>query len=270
MSGVVYRTKEALAKLGEKIERRLSTGDNEFSSLESAGGSFGEEYPRPLDGYDGSKRGSRRNSGVANSSSDNLVAGGFGQTPYGGNRSYGQMPYAGGAGYGQRPYGGAGYGQMPYGTGLPNNAMYGSIPPRGGNIAYAPDYYIAERREIDLVPVPRPRIIRQPVPVPVPVDRPVPRPYPVPVPQPVPVDRPVPVPVPSPVPVPVPVPSPVPCYIPVGVPVPSPPPSPIMIENSVTHSQRWITGSPVMMGSGCFPGTGITPYGAAYGNRSFM
>lgn len=286
MSGVINRTKEALTKIGERIERRLSTGDDEYSSLESAGPSYAEQYPRPLDGYDSEKRASRRNSGVANRSSDNLAAGGYGQMGYGGGAydqmgygggAYGQMghgagPYGqqhfGGGGFDRGSYGGAGYGQMHHGGGLNTTTMYGSIPPRGGNIAYAPNYYVAERREIDLVPIPPPRIIRQPVPYP--VDRPVPRPYPVPVPQPVPVDRPVPVPVPSPVPVPVPVPSPVPCYVPVGIPVPSPRASPVMIENSVTHSQRWVTGSPVMMNSGCVSGFGGASYGSAYGNYPIM
>lgn len=159
-----------------------------------------------------------------------------------------------------------------------SNSLYGGQP---GSVGYAPDYYIAERRQVELVPAPPPRIVQQPVPFAVPVDRPVPQPYPVevirhvpvdrpvpvPIPSPVPVDRPVPVPVPVPVAspppppvcVPVPVAQPVPCYVPVAVPVPSPPPSPVVYEQSVTHTQRWITGSPAM---------GMNPY-AGYASAPF-
>lgn len=186
---------------------------------------------------------------------------------------------------------GAGRSSSPYGA-MQGNGAYENGQ---GNVGYAPEYYIAERRQVELVPAPQPRIIQQQVPVPYAVDRPVPQPYPVevqrpvyidrpvpyPVATPVPVDRPVPVPYPvavaspppPPVCVPVPVPTPVPCYIPIGVPVPSPPPSPVMFEQSVTHTQRWVTGSPAMMNQQRYlagsPAMGMNPY-MSYGNASFI
>ena len=198
------------------------------------------------------------------------------------------------------PFGGAMQGNGAYGA-RQGNGVYESMQGNGaygagqGSVGYAPEYYIAERRQVELVPAPQPRIIQQQVPVPYAVDRPVPQPYPVEVQRPVYIDRPVPYPVATPVPVdrpvavpypvavaspppppvcvPVPVPTPVACYIPVGVPVPSPPPSPVMFEQSVTHTQRWVTGSPVMMNQQRYlagsPAMGMNPY-VSYGNASFI
>lgn len=210
--------------------------------------------------------------------------------PYSNHLTNSTTPYA--SSFASNP---TGYSAMPYSSNpMPYGVAGGMAAP--ANIGYAPEYYIAERRQVELVPAPPPRIVQQPVPYPVPVDRPVPQPYPVevtkyvpvdrpvpvPVPTPVPVDRPVavPVPVPSPppppvcVPVPVPVPSPVPCYIPVGVPVPSPPASPVMFEQSVTNTQRWVTGSPVFMNQGSYVAASpvvnsLSSYGS-YGNGSFI
>ncbi|CAF0810864.1 unnamed protein product [Rotaria sordida] len=307
MDRVVTKTVDALNRFGERLERRFSTGDDDDCGLERSGSGHmhlnsGSAFHRPMN--------SKYNSGFYHSSQHGLAYGGVG--------NYASDNLAGSPGghssflnYRQGPMGyphADGMARPPYGTGIggPMDCDYGgaypgpspAVPYGGarGSIGYAPDYYIAERRQVDLVPAPPPRYIREPVPVPFPVDRPVPQPYPVEVPRPVPVDRPVPVPVPSPVyvdrpvpvpvrvpvpsppirvpvpvpvpsppiqvrvpvpvpsppvQVPVPVPSPVPCYIPVGVPVPSPPPSPTMVENSVTHSQRWTTSSPAMMHQRC-------------------
>lgn len=289
MEKVVTKTVDALSRFGERLERRLSTGDDDSSGLERSGSGFmypnpGSAFQRPLDRKHGksnhysSKQRDFAYGGGRNFSSDNLAAS-PGQSSF---NNYRQNPMANPNSDGMMgaPYGTGIGGPMNYGYqgGYPGGSPGGSYGgPYGGgapgNVGYAPDYYIAERRQLELVPAAPPRYIRQPVPVPVPVDRPVPQPYPVEVPRPVPVDRPVrvpvpypspvpvdrpvpvpvPVPVPSPppppvrIPVPVAVPTPYPCYVPVGVPVPSPPPSPVMVENSVTHTQRWITGSPVMM-----------------------
>lgn len=277
MDKVVTKTVDALSRFGERIQRRLSTGEEDFSGLERSGsdhmfGGSGSAFRRPLDKKHGKNYSSKQRDamygGARNYSSDNLAAspGSFS------NYRQNPMPNPYSDGMGISPYGAGMGGPMNYGYGggYPGgNAGYPGGGP--GNVGYAPDYYIAERRQLELVPAPPPRYIRQPVPVPVAVDRPVPQPYPVQVPRPYAVDRPVPVPVPSPVPVdrpvpypvavpvpqrppppvqipvPVPVPTPVPCYVPVGVPVPSPPPSPVMCENSVTYTQRWTTGSPAMM-----------------------
>ncbi|CAF1123652.1 unnamed protein product [Adineta ricciae] len=284
MDKFVNKTADALARFGERIERHLTTdAEEDFVAYErrdskSGFGGSGSAFQRPLE-----KKSSKNNyvskkrdllyGGARNHSGDHLAASPSGHSSFSNYRQnpvdrYNKPPYGTGIGaplnYGYQ----AGYG---------NAAAAGGFGNQAGNVGYAPDYYIAERRQLELVPAPPPRVIREQVPYPVPVDRPVPQPYPVavpqpicvdrpvpvpvPVPQPVPVDRPVPVPYPvdRPVPVPVPVPSPPPqpmanpcvnpCYAPVGIPVPSPPPSPppVMIENSVTYTQRWVTGSPVMM-----------------------
>ena len=320
MEKVLNKTVDALARLGERIERRISTDDVDETIYERSGSGSGFPGPgsafyRPLDQkqHRKSSHGSGRRDGSYGGngrqySSDHLAA----SPAYSSFSNYRQNPRA-------DPFGGQASGS-PYGTGIgaPLNNAYNSFPSNpfgsdygeqnyqsmngsyGGmpaNVGYAPEYYVAERRQVDLVPAPPPRIIQQRVPVPYAVDRPVPQPYPVevqrpvyidrpvpyPVATPVPVDRPVPVPypvaVPSPapppvcIPVPVPVPSPVPCYIPVGVPVPSPPPSPIMFEQSMTHTQRWVTGSPAMMNQQHYlagsPAMGMNPY-ISYGNGSFI
>ncbi|CAF0877332.1 unnamed protein product [Rotaria sp. Silwood1] len=306
MDRVVTKTVDALTRFGERIERRLSTGDDDECGYERSGSGYmrsnsGSAFHRPYDGkhhkdfYSSNQHDLSYGYG-GNFFADNLAASPGAHSSFS-NYRQGPMgnPYA--DGMVRPPYGAGMAGSMNYGYGgaYPGPAPpvpYGGVP---GSVGYAPDYYIAERRHIDLVPAPPPRYIRQPVPVPVPVDRPVPQPYPVEVPRPVPVDRPVPVPVPSPVPfdrpvpvpvpvavpsppvhvpVPVPVPSPVPCYVPVGVPVPSPPPSPAMVENSVTYSQRWLTGSPVMMNQQRYlagsPVMGMNPCVTPYGNGPFM
>ncbi len=279
------KTVDALSRFGERIERRLSTGEDDSSGLDRSGSGLmysgsRSAFQRPLDkkngknNYYSSKRRDLAYGGAGrNHSSDNLSAA---PSPSSFN-NYRQNPMANQ--YSDRmngqPYGTGIGGPLNYNYGGGYNGAYGAQGYGGvpGNVGYAPDYYIAERRQLELVPAPPPRVVQQPVPYPVPVDRPVPQPYPVEVQRPVPVDRPVPVPVPQPypvdrpvpvpvavpvpspppppvrIPVPVAVPTPVPCYVPVGVPVPvpSPPPSPVMVENSITHTQRWITGSPVMM-----------------------
>ena len=280
MSKVVSKTRDAITRFGERLERRLSTGeDGDSSSLERSGSNIQlPMYGAPgRNGYYSANQRDGIYGGARNYSSDNLAANGSGFYG-GGSENYPQNqfgnPYA--DGMGRLPYGGG------FGGPINNGYQGGFGGPVGmgqygvggaNNVGYAPEYYVAERREVELVPAPPPRYIREQVPVPYAVDRPVPQPYPVEVSRPVPVDRPYPVAVPTPVavdrpfpvpypvavrtpapppvrvpvPVPVPVPSPVPFYVPVGVPVPSPPPSPVMFENSVTHSQRWSTGSPAMM-----------------------
>ena len=308
MERVMTKTVDALSRFGERLERRLSTGEDDHPALERSGSgvmfSNGRSaFQRPLDKKHGKNKhySSQQRDGAygggRNYSSDNLAASPAGYSSF---NNYRQGPMV-------NPYGtgiGGGGGPMNYGQQRPWSGSPAGFPGAPGSVDYAPDYYIAERRQLELVPAPPPRYIRQPVPVPVPVDRPVPqpypvevsrpvyvdRPYPVAVPTPVPVDRPVrvpvPVPVPSPPPPPVRVPVPVPCYVPVGVPVPSPPPSPVMVENSVTHTQRWITGSPNMMqqqrymaGSPVMmnqqrylagsPAMGMNPC-VSYGQRPFM
>jgi len=320
MEKVVNKTVDALTRLGERLERRFSTDEDDHSYLPRSNSGFmfpsaGSAFHRPVDkkhhknNVYSSKRRDLVYGGARKQSSDNLAASpayssfnnyrqnpipnpymnSMGTPPYGTGIG-GPLNYNYGSNYGaysnpssSMPY--SAYSgpssSMPYNaySGSPSGVPYGALP---GNVGYAPDYYIAERRQVELVPAPPPRVIQQPVPVPVPVDRPVPQPYPVEVFKPIPVDRPVPVPVPSPVfvdrpvpvpvpvpspppppvcvPVPVPVPSPVPCYIPVGVPVPSPPPSPVMFEQSVTQSQRWFAGSPAM---------GMNPI-LSYGSGSFI
>jgi hypothetical protein len=324
MDKVVNKTVNALTRFGERLERHISTDGNDNAYYERSGSGYmfpsaGSAFQRPVD-----KKYKKNNSysskqrdliygGARKYSSDNLAAApgdnsfsnyrqnpmpnpyanGVDRPPYGTgigapfnynqNSNYGQnSQYSYGSNYGAQS---GGY------PGPSPGSPYGGPP---GSVGYAPDYYIAERRQMELVPAPPPRYIRQQVPYPVPVDRPVPQPYPVQVPQyfpvdrpvpvpypsPVPVDRPVPVPVPVPVPspppppicVPYPVPTPVPCYIPVGIPVPSPPPSPVMFEQSVTHSQRWYTGSPAMMNQPRYlagsPAMGMNPF-ISYGNGSF-
>ena len=269
MDKLVNKTVNALSRFGEHIERQFSIGDDHndgiYPRLQRSGSnsmfpSARSAFQRPLDKkrdedkkYSSKQRGLLFN-GLRNSSSDNLAA----SPGYSSFNNYRQNPMP-------NPYV-DGVDRPPYGTGIggPLNYGYGgnyggysssaSSLPRSsssGSVGYAPDYYIAERRQVELVPAPQPRIIQQPVPVP--VDRPVPQPYPVEVPRYIPVDRPVPVPVPSPVPydrpvcVPVPVAVPTPCYIPVAVPVPSPPPSPVMYEQSVTHTQRWTSNPPAVV-----------------------
>ncbi|CAF3678406.1 unnamed protein product [Rotaria socialis] len=258
MDRVVTKTVDALTRFGERIERRLSTGeddDNNFGLERSGSGhmfsSSGSEFRRPSgENYNYSSKNRDLAYGRAGKNSkDNLAAM---PSPYNNFNNYRQNSMANQ--YVDQmdtsPYGTGIGGPMNYGySGQSSGVPYGAA---SGNVGYAPDYYIAERRQVELVPAPPPRYIRQPVPVPVPVDRPVPQPYPVRVPVSVPVDRPVPYPVPvavpsPPVQVPVPVPTPVPCYVPVAVPVPSPPPSPVMVENSVTYTQRWVDSSPAIM-----------------------
>jgi hypothetical protein len=302
MNKVVDLTVDVLQRVGDTLGRHLSTEDkHDYGYVQrSVSGymfpSAGSAFHRPLDKKNHKKKvysAKQRDliyGGARQYSSDNLAA----SPGYSSFSNYRQSPMP-------NPYA-DGVDRPPYGTGIggplnyaynsnngygsfysggysdpSSNMPYGAFP---GSVGYAPDYYIAERRQVELVPAPPPRIIQQPYPVGVPVDRPVPQPYPVEVIRQVPVDRPVPVPVPSPVPVdrhvlvpvPVPVPSPppppvcvpvpyaVPCYVPVGIPVPSPPPSPVMFEQSVTHSQRWVTGSPAM---------GMNPY-LSYSNGSFI
>jgi len=318
MDKVINKTVGVLSRLGEKIERQLLPEEKDGSYYERPRSEFmyvqaQPAYRRPLDGkkpkniiYAKSRNLIQGN--PRKYSSDNLAA----SPGYSSFNNYRQNP--------ERQRANDGANRPPYGTGIgaplnygfsPNyggyaNAsapmQYGSVP---GNVGYAPDYYIAERRQLELVPAPKPRIIQQQVPVPVAVDRPVPQPYPVQVPVPYAVDRPVPVPVPSPVPVDrpvpvhvpvavqsppvyvqVPVPTPVPCYVPVAVPVPSPPPSPVVYEQSVTHTQRWITGSPAMANQQSYASnspviinqqsypasssaTGLNSYGS-FGNGSFV
>ncbi|CAF2376111.1 unnamed protein product [Rotaria sp. Silwood2] len=302
MDKVVNKTINAIARFGERLERRLSNDASDDSYLQLSGSdsmfpSAKSAFYRPLDGTShkrniySSQRRDLSYGGARNYSSDNLAA----SHGYGSFSNYRQSPMSDSYSddLDRSPFGssaGALPNYGPYSGGYPNrssNAPYGFYP---GNVAYAPNYYIAERRQVELVPAPPPRVIREPVPFPVPVDRPVPQPYPVEVLRPVPVDRPVPVPVPAPVPVdrfvpvpvpvpsppvcvPVPVPNPVPCYVPVGVPVPSPRASPVMFEQSVTHTQRWITGSPVMMNQQQYyvgtPAMGMNPY-VFYGTGQFI
>jgi hypothetical protein len=320
MDKVVNKTVDVLTRFGDTLGRHLSTEERDggfYVDRSRSGAMFpsaGSAFHRPV------KKSNHKNrvysskqrdlvyGGARNYSSDNLSA----SPGYSSFSNYRQNPapepYADpvdrppyGTGFAPFNYGyGSNYNygsNYPYSGGYSSaasNVPYGSLP---GSVGYAPDYYIAERRQVELVPAPPPRIIQQPVPFAVPVDRPVPQPYPVEVPRYVPVDRPVSVPIPSPVfidrpvavPVPVPVPSPPPppicvpypvavptpvaCYIPVGVPVPSPPPSPVMFEQSVTHSQRWTTGSPVMMNQQRYvagsPVMGMNPY-TSYSNGSFI
>ncbi len=275
MDKVINKTVDVLSRLGEKIERQLSPDEKDGSYYEKPSSEFmyaqaRPVYRRPLDKKNPknniySKSRNLIGGNARKYSSDNLAA----SPGYSSFNNYRQNP--------ERQRANDGAHRPPYGTGIGAPLSYGFSPNYGGysnasapmqngsvpgNIGYAPDYYIAERRQLELVPAPKPQIIQQQVPVPVAVDRPVPQPYPVQVPVPYAVDRPVPVPVPSPVPfdrpVPVPVPVavqsppvyvqvPVPCYVPVAVPVPSPPPSPVVYEQSVTHTQRWTTGSPAMV-----------------------
>lgn len=267
MDKMMTKTVDALQRFGERIERRLSTGGEDPAELNRSGSGYmfansGSAFHRPAD-RKYSRQDKQRSSqerdliygGARNYSSDNLAASpGYNNSFNNYRQNPGPNAYQGNA---DRAIYGTGLGNpMNYGYG--GGAAGGMIPGPPGSVGYAPDYYVAERRQLELVPAPPPRIVQQPVPVPYAVDRPVPQPYPVQVPRPVPVDRPVPypvaqpvpvdrpvpypvrVPVPSPppppvqIPVPVPVPTPVACYIPVGVPVPSPPPSPVMFENSVT------------------------------------
>ncbi|CAF0772050.1 unnamed protein product [Adineta steineri] len=301
MEKVVNKTVNALTRLGNHLERRLSTGnDDEHPTYESyeqheAFASSGSAFHRPLDKKPAKSNYASRKSNKF--SSDNLAASPSGSSSFNNYRQIpidrlNRPPYGTGIGAplaygyqgasGAQQFGGMSgdgqYGGMSGGGqfgGMSGGGQFGGMSGGGqlgngaGNVGYAPDYYIAERRQLELVPAPKPQIIRQEVRVPYPVDRPVPQPYAVKVPQPYPVDRPVRVPVPQPYPVdrpvpypvavqsppvqvPVPVPTPVPCYIPVPVPVPSPPPSPVMVENSVTYTQRWIqqdrqaAGSPQM------------------------
>ncbi|CAF2381867.1 unnamed protein product [Rotaria sp. Silwood2] len=304
MDRMVTKTVDAIQRFGERLERRLSTGDDDDYGLEKSGSGYmhsnsGSTFHRPLDGHPHKDFYSSRQQdfaygGAEHHSSDNLAAN---PGAYNSFHNYRQGPMDNRQGPMGNPYG-DGMIRPPYGAGMPGHMHYGHggaypgpVPHGGvpGSVGYAPDYYIAERRQVELVPAPPPRYIRQPVPVPFPVDRPVPQPYPVEVPRPVHIDRPVPVPVPSPVPydrpvpfpVPVPVhsppvrvPVPVPCYVPVGVPVPSPPPSPAMVENSVTYSQRWVTGSPVMMNQQRYlagsPVMGMNPCITPYGQGPFI
>ncbi|CAF0828879.1 unnamed protein product [Rotaria sp. Silwood1] len=302
MDKVVNKTINAIARFGERLERRLSNDESDDTYLQPSESdsmfpSTRSGFYRPLDGPShkrnaySSQRRDLSYGGARKYSSDNLAA----SPGYESFSNYRQSPMS--DSYrddsDRSPYG-AGIGALPnygsYSGGYPNPSStmpYGFHP---GSVAYAPNYYIAERRQVDLVPAPPPRVIREPVPVPVPVDRPVPQPYPVEVLRHVPIDRPVPVPVPSPVPVdrfvpvpvpvpsppvcvPVPVPNPVPYYVPVGVPVPSPRASPVMFEQSVTHTQRWTTGSPVIMNQQQYyvspPAMGINPY-VSYGNGPFI
>ncbi|CAF0958997.1 unnamed protein product [Rotaria sordida] len=305
MDKVLNKTVNAIARFGERLERRLSndeSDDSDFQPLRSYSmfPSARSDFYRPLDGRNNHKHkvysSKQRNLSYGharNYSSDNLAA----SHGYRSFQNYRQSPMIDSSidDLDRSPYG-IGIGGLPndgyhsnygaYSGGYPNpssNMPHGFYP---GNAAYAPNYYIAERRQVELVPAPPPQIIRERVPVPVPVDRPVPQPYPVEVPKFVPVDRPVPVPVPSPVPVdrlvpvPVPVPSPpvcvpvpVPYYVPVGVPVPSPRASPVMFEQSVTHTQRWTTSAPIMMNQQQYyvssPAIGMNPY-VSYGNGSFI
>lgn len=299
MDRVVDKTIDVLSKFGDSLGRRLAPENKYDSYYERAGSnsmfpSAGSAFRRPLDKQKHKKKtysAKQQDSvylGGRNYSMDNLAA----SPSQNSFSNYRQNPMP-------RDYL-DGVDRPPYGTGIGAPLNYGvfsgdysdpssSMPysSNRGSVGYAPDYYIAERRQVELVPAPPPRIIEQRVPYPVPVDRPVPQPYAVEVPRPYPVDRPVPYPVPTPVPVdrpvavpvPVPVPSPppppicvpypvavptpVPCYIPVSIPVPSPPPSPIMFEQSVTHTQRWSTGTPGT------PAIGTNPY-ASYGNAYFV
>ncbi|CAF3387737.1 unnamed protein product [Rotaria socialis] len=267
MDRFVDKTVDVLTRFGEHLERRFSNDQSDNTYIRSSSSNIlypgdNSAFQRPFDDNDrksdiySSQRRNLSYGGARKYSSDNLVA----SPGYESFSNYRQNPMANThmddvdrALYGHRIDGrrkqrhNLNYGAYPevYTTDPSSNSPYGL---HSGNVGYAPNYYIAERREVELIPAPEPRIIRQQVPVPFPVDRPVPQPYPVAVPVPYPVDRPVPVPVavPSP-PVCVPVPTPTPCYVPVAVPVPSPRASPVIFEQSVTHSQRWITGSPVMM-----------------------
>jgi hypothetical protein len=297
MNKVIDLTVDVLQRVGDTLGRHLTTEDkHDYVYIDRPGSGYmfpsaRPAFHRPLDKkshtnkiYSSKQRDLFYGGGAKKYSSDNLAA----SPQYSSFNNYRQTPTP-------NPYV-DGVDRPPYGTGIggPLNYGYGSAYSGGysnpslgmpygafqGNVGYAPEYYIAERRQVELVPAPPPRIIQQPVPVPFPVDRPVPQPYPVEVIRQVPIDRPVPVPVPSPVPfdrlvpvpVPVPVPSPppppvcvpypvaVPCYVPVGIPVPSPPPSPVMFEQSVTHTQRWSASSPVM---------GMNPY-LSYSNASFI
>ena len=293
MDRVVNRTVDVLTRFGEHIERHLTTDntDDEYYVRRSDSASFlpseNSAFSRPLDKkskirsltYGNRRRDSSDNlvASAGYSSFDNYRQNSVGNSPYNrldlpryenslafnANNPY-ESNFARNSNISRSGFYGNDGHAYNYNHNM-QNIPYGAMQ---GNVAYSPDYYVAERRQIELIPAPPPRIIQQPVPVAVPVDRPVYQPYPVEVPRPYPVDRPVPVPVPVPtpvpvdrpvlvpvpvpsppvcVPVPVPVPSPVPCYVPVSVPVPSPAPSPVMFEQSVTNSQRWVTGSPVFM-----------------------
>ncbi|CAF1363983.1 unnamed protein product, partial [Didymodactylos carnosus] len=178
MNNLINKTFDQVSKIGGKIERRLSRSDSSDDLKRSGSGLELSAAPAGIFG-------NYNNYGQQQVRAYGYGGGNYGnQGPYGGN--YGGGNYGNQGAYGGN-YGGQFRAVNPYGA--------------GANIGYSPDYYIAERRVVDLVPAPPPQIIRQQVPVPVPVDRPVPQPYPVEVPRPVPVDRPVPVPVPRPVPV---------------------------------------------------------------------
>lgn len=288
------KTVKALTRFGERIERHLNPdeSDDDFDTKRSGSPANFRAHSTKREDNRSSRDGFPLAMPHRRTYSDDNIAG---NPNYSSFRNYRQNPYPNPLFDGiDRPQYGTGLGStsMPYPPILNGPSAYtpaytpayppsaasfnnygqssqsfGSLP--SSSVAYAPEYYIAERRQIDLIPAPRPQIIQQPVPVPVPIDRPVP--VPVPVPTPVPVDRPYPVAVPVSMPPPSPPPQqqmpqqsticvPVTCYVPVNVPVPSPPPSPVIFENSVTHTQRWITGSPVM---------GTNPYTVPV-NRSFM
>ena len=248
MDKIVNKTVDAMAKFGERLDRHLSTENSNNPYFQKSGSnlmfpSARSAFRRPLDKnhHKHSAHASHQQDliygGARGSSSDNVAVSPSYRNIN--NRRYNPRANShSNAGY-QRPYGigngrplnygnNSSYNYGSYTTGYPSSSS--NIPHRfyPGNVEYAPNYYIAERRQIELVRAPPPRIVRERVPFPVLVDHPVLHPYPVSVPRPIPVDRPVPVPAPSPVsvdrPVPVPIPSPVPVDRPVPVPIPSPVP----------------------------------------------
>ena len=233
MDRVVTKTFDTLTRLGERIEKCLPIDNNDYnystglkrSGLDTLFSNSGPWSRRSFDknNYYSSQRRDLVYGGTRNYFSNKLDASTSDYKRYSNHKqrqminSYGdsivRSPYGPRMGYpGNYGYQGGYFGSSPV-------APYGAAM---GSVGYAPDYYIAERRQLELVPAPPPRYIQQPVPVAVPVDRPVPQPYPVEVSKPVPVDRPVPVSVDRPVPVPVDRPVPVPVDRPVAVPVPTP------------------------------------------------
>ncbi|UJR10544.1 hypothetical protein I4U23_014744 [Adineta vaga] len=237
MDRVFNKTVGALNRFGDSLERHFSVDGHARSKSGMMFGNNGPLYNRPLD---------QRNHGASlyPSKSRNLSFASMRKLPlttlststgYNGFSHFSQRPssmHKVGNDRLDRPlYGGKSSGALNYGLHSQNDGFAGGMGDISGGmgccpppvVGCAPNYYIAERRQMELIPAPPPQIIHQPVPCPVPVDRPVPVPCPVACPVPCPVDRPVPVPVPCAVPVDRPVPVPVPVC------VPSPPPPPVCI-----------------------------------------
>ena len=234
MNRVITKTADTLTRFGERIERRLSTGNDDYNysmhAKRSGSDLSGSVSGRSLNNnYYLSQRRDSSYGSAGNYSLNKLTANPSNYKSY---SNYEQNPTANSYrdGIARPPYGP----RVDYPANYNHQGGYPSpLPAAMGSVGYAPDYYVAERRQLELIPAPPPRYVPQPVPVTVPVDRPVPQPYPVEVPRPVPVDRPVPVPVDRPVPTPVDRPVPVPVDRPVPVPVDRPVPVPVPVDRPV-------------------------------------